>query len=77
MVLQCAPCPCRPAMRDISCLCWPALCLLQVGSDDCDLRVYKSEDAVAETAEADRFVALCPLDLALYGYGLVNGTIGA
>uniref|UniRef100_A0A7S3VM43 Bardet-Biedl syndrome 2 protein homolog n=1 Tax=Dunaliella tertiolecta TaxID=3047 RepID=A0A7S3VM43_DUNTE len=49
---------------------------LVVGTDDCDLRVYRNEDVVAEAAEADRFVALCPLDFSYFGYGLVNGTLG-
>ena len=49
----------------------------QVGTDDNDLRVYRNEDVIAETSEAERFVALCPMDNSYFGYGLVNGTIGA
>lgn len=31
---------------------------------------------LAEVSEADQLVALCPVHLSRFGYGLVNGTIG-
>lgn len=49
---------------------------LVVGSDDFDIRVFQGEDMMAETSEADQFVALCPIFQASFGYALVNGTIG-
>lgn len=41
----------------------PHLCCLstQVGSDDFDIRIFQEEDVVAEVAEADQIVALCPV----------------
>lgn len=51
--------------------------LLQVGSDDFDVRVFQNEDVIAEASEADQFVGLCAIYGPKFGYALVNGTIGA
>ncbi|KAG1676464.1 hypothetical protein FOA52_002284 [Chlamydomonas sp. UWO 241] len=49
---------------------------LLVGSDDFDIRIFQGEDVVAEVSEADQIIALVPVHLQRFGYGLVNGTIG-
>jgi hypothetical protein len=37
--------------------------LLQVGSDDCDIRIFQNEDVVAEVSEADQILALAAVHL--------------
>lgn len=49
---------------------------LVVGSDDFEMRVFKSEEVMSEVTETDKITHLCPLYKAKYGYGLGNGTIG-
>ena len=49
---------------------------LVVGSDDFDIRVFRGEEVIAETTEAERIVGLTDLSGVTYGYALGNGTVG-
>lgn len=49
---------------------------LLVGSDDFEIRIFRHEELLSETAEADKVSLLAPIGGPKYAYGLVNGTVG-
>uniref|UniRef100_A0A7S0QX50 Bardet-Biedl syndrome 2 protein homolog n=1 Tax=Pyramimonas obovata TaxID=1411642 RepID=A0A7S0QX50_9CHLO len=49
---------------------------LLVGSEDYAIRIFKNEEVMHETMEADKVIDLCEIHNSLYGYALGNGTVG-
>jgi Bardet-Biedl syndrome 2 protein len=49
---------------------------LIVGSDDFEIKAFQQEDIVFELMETSKIVALCPIQKQLFGYALINGTVG-
>jgi Bardet-Biedl syndrome 2 protein len=49
---------------------------LLVGSDDFEIRVFKNEELVSETTEADKVMFLTHMKGSEFAYGLANGTVG-
>ncbi len=47
-----------------------------VGSDDFDIRVFKSDQIIGETSETDTISYIAPLKGNAFAYSLTNGTIG-
>ncbi|OXB74090.1 UNVERIFIED_CONTAM: hypothetical protein H355_003153 [Colinus virginianus] len=51
-------------------------CMLLVGSEDFDIRVFKEDEIVAEMSETETVTALSPMYGSRFGYALSNGTVG-
>lgn len=47
-----------------------------VGSQDCEIQVFKKDAIIAEFTETDRVTIICPLSGQMFAYALANGTIG-
>ena len=47
-----------------------------VGSDDCEIQVFKKDAIIFELAETDKITCLCSLGPQLFAYALSNGTVG-
>lgn len=47
-----------------------------MGSEDCELQIFKKDAIVKELSETDKIVSLCSLDHHLFAYALANGTVG-
>ncbi|OXA51473.1 Bardet-Biedl syndrome 2 protein [Folsomia candida] len=47
-----------------------------VGSDDFDIRVFKSDQIIGEASETDTISHIAPLKGSTFAYALTNGTIG-
>lgn len=49
---------------------------LLVGSDDFEIRIFRNEELLSETAEADKVALLASVNGPKFAYGLCNGTVG-
>ncbi|KAH9526076.1 Bardet-Biedl syndrome 2 protein, variant 2 [Dermatophagoides farinae] len=49
---------------------------LVVGSQDCEIQVFKKDAIICEMSETDCVTHLCPLGPTLFAYALANGTVG-
>ena len=47
-----------------------------VGSDDFDIRIFKGDQIIGETAETDAITHIAHLSGSIFAYALANGTIG-
>ncbi|XP_076343635.1 BBSome complex member BBS2-like isoform X1 [Tachypleus tridentatus] len=49
---------------------------LLVGSEDFDIRAFRGDEIIAEMAETESVIGLCPVLGNYFGYALANGTVG-
>ena len=49
---------------------------LVVGSEDCEIQVFKKDAIIFEMSETDKITCLCSLGPQLFAYALANGTVG-
>lgn len=49
---------------------------LLVGSEDFEIRIFRHEELLSETPEADKVSHIAPVSGAKFSYGLANGTVG-
>lgn len=49
---------------------------LVVGSEDCEIQVFKKDAIIIELVETDKVTCLCSLGPMLFAYALANGTVG-
>lgn len=47
-----------------------------VGSEDCEIQVFKQDAITSELRETDLITGLCTLGPQMYAYSLSNGTVG-